>query len=62
MVVKSDKERKLVTIDKKLWADIENIRFSGRFKTEAEVMRYLLNLGVECHFGAEKENRKGKKG
>lgn len=57
MVVKDDKTRKLVTISKDLWAEIDDIRFEARFKTEADVMRYLLESGVRAHRAKERKRR-----
>lgn len=52
MAVKESKVRKLVTLDKVLWEEIANLRFSGRFKSESDVLRYLLALGLKA---AEKQ-------
>lgn len=47
MAVKDDKVRKLVTIDKDLWKEIEDFRFSNRLKTESEALRELLREGLK---------------
>ena len=49
MAVKDDKVRKIVTVDNEAWAALEDIRYSGRFATEAHLLRYLIRLGVEKH-------------
>ena len=57
MAVKDDKVRKLVTVEKTMWAEIEDIRFEGRFKTESDVMRYLFELGIKAHNAKERRKK-----
>ena len=46
MPVKDNKVRKLVTIDKDLWAEIEDFRFGRRHKSESAAMLELLRFGL----------------
>ena len=49
--------RKIVSIPRDLWEQIEDYRFKHRFKTESEAMRTLLAKGLESA-GATKPKRK----
>lgn len=49
MAVKENKVRKLATLEREEWAEIEEIRFAGRFRTESEAMRFLLMLGCQAY-------------
>ena len=40
--------RKLVSIPRDLWEQINDYRFKHRFKTESEAMRTLLAKGLEA--------------
>jgi Arc/MetJ-type ribon-helix-helix transcriptional regulator len=55
------KVKKLLEMPMELWEKIEEIRFSARFKTESEAMRYLLELGATTHVrkGQRHPNKKG---
>ena len=46
MAVKENKVRKLVTMEKELWAEIEDYRFAARHRSESEAMKSLMGLGL----------------
>jgi Arc/MetJ-type ribon-helix-helix transcriptional regulator len=52
------KVKKLLEMPMELWAKIEEIRFSARFKTESEAMRYLLELGATAHDRAVRKSQR----
>lgn len=41
------KVRKLATFDADVWQQIEDYRFTNRIKTETEVLRQLVEIGLK---------------
>jgi metal-responsive CopG/Arc/MetJ family transcriptional regulator len=46
MTVKDDKVRKLVTLDKEMWKEIEEYRWEKRLQHESDAIRELLAAGL----------------
>lgn len=47
LMTKSSAIRKTISLDTALWARIEEYQFQQRIKCDAEVIRYLIAIGLQ---------------